>query len=188
MDTLLEADKALFLFLNSLGSASYDPFWMLMTHRASNVVIYFILWVFYGVFYSWKQAAYLLVFTLLLLLSTDQMTNLFKSLTERLRPCYDSEIQHLVRLVKPTCGGIYSFFSGHASNSFALAVFFSLLLSSISRLFIVVLPILALLIGYSRIYIGVHFPLDVIVGTLAGSMMGVIFYTFWLRFNQYVST
>ena len=101
----------------------------------------------------------------------------------RLRPCYDEEISFLVRLVKPTCGGRFSFFSGHASNSFALAVFFGTILKSYSRLLPYILLIIAALIAYSRVYIGVHFPLDIFCGTLFGSFVGYVFHKLWKRFT-----
>src|SRR6056300_1772575 len=181
MEILLSWDKALFLWLNGMGSETYDWFWMLMTNRGSNIGLYFILWIFYGFKYSWKAAAYLLVLTGLLILCTDQLTNLFKVQVGRLRPCYDPEIQSLVRLVKPTCGGRYSFFSGHASNSFALALFFGGIVKSFSRLAPYALVLIAALIAYSRVYIGVHYPLDIFCGTLVGSMIGFGFYKVWKR-------
>ena len=70
----------------------------------------------------------LVVLTALLVLITDQVTNLFKDGFQRLRPCYEPSLDGLVRLVKSNCGGSFGYFSGHASNSFALAVFFSLIL------------------------------------------------------------
>ena len=184
MEVLLSWDKALFLWLNGLGSETFDGFWMMMTHRGSNGVVYLLLWLFYGYQFSWKKAAYLLVFTGLLILCTDQLTNLFKVQFQRLRPCYNEEIKSLVRLVKPTCGGRYSFFSGHASNSFALAVFFSSIMKSNYRLLTPILLFIAFLIAYSRVYIGVHFPLDIFVGAIAGSLIGMLFYRLWTTFSS----
>ena len=183
MEVLLAWDKALFLWLNGLGSETYDGFWMLMTHRGSNVFLYLALWFFFGAKYSWKVAVYLLFFTALLILCTDQLTNLFKVQVGRLRPCYDQEIRALVRLVKPTCGGRFSFFSGHASNSFALAVFFGSILKSTHRSLFPTLLFIAFLIAYSRVYIGVHFPLDIVVGAIAGSLIGIMFYRLWTLFT-----
>ncbi|MAC92205.1 MAG: phosphatase PAP2 family protein [Flavobacteriaceae bacterium] len=183
METLLAWDKTLFLWLNGLGTETFDGFWMLMTHRVSNVLLYLVIWVFYGAKYSWKVAAYLLLFTGLLILCTDQLTNLFKVHVGRLRPCYDEELKTILRLVKPTCGGRYGFFSGHASNSFALAVFFGLILEPSCRLLFPVLLFIAFLISYSRVYIGVHFPLDIFVGSIAGSLIGICFYRLWTLFN-----
>ena len=103
MKQLLDVDRAFFLWLNSLGSPDYDWFWMMMTHRASNILVYLIILGFIGYKNSWKMAGYLLFVTGLLILCTDQLTNLFKVQVGRLRPCYDADIQSLVRLVKPTC-------------------------------------------------------------------------------------
>ena len=176
MEQILDGDRAFFLWLNNLGSPNYDWFWMMMTHRASNIVVYFILLIFIGYKNSWKMAGYLLLITGLLILCTDQLTNLFKVQVGRLRPCYDPEIQSLVRLVKPTCGGKFSFFSGHASNSFALAIFFGNFTKSLSKSLPFVLLFIATLIAYSRIYIGVHFPLDIFCGAFVGSTIGFLFY------------
>ena len=176
MKQLLDVDRTFFLWLNSLGSQDYDWFWMMMTHRASNIVVYLILLGFIGYKNSWKMAGYLLFVTGLLILCTDQLTNLFKVQVGRLRPCYDAEIQSLVRLVKPTCGGMFSFFSGHASNSFALAVFFGNFTKSFSKYLPFILIFIAALIAYSRIYIGVHFPLDIFCGTIFGISIGWFFY------------
>lgn len=183
MEVLVAWDKALFLWLNGLGTTRFDSFWMLMTHRETNMVLYLGLWVFYGIKYSWKAAGYLLLFTGILILCTDQLTNLFKVQVGRLRPCYDEEIRSLVRLVKPTCGGRFSFFSGHASNSFALAVFFGSIFRSRYRLLFPILLFIAFLIAYSRVYIGVHFPLDIFVGSIVGSLIGSGFYRLWKLFN-----
>jgi undecaprenyl-diphosphatase len=94
----------------------------------------------------------------------------------------------MLRLVKPTCGGLYGYFSAHASNSFTLAVFFS----SIFRVKYKSLPFLllfvAFLVAYSRIYIGVHYPLDVASGVAFGSLVGMAFYRIWLRLNEAILT
>ena len=179
MEQLLAWDQALFLWLNNMGSPNFDSFWMMMTHKGSNVVVYLIVWIFLGYKTSWKTEAYLLVFSGVLILCTDQLTNLFKVQVGRLRPCYDPEVQSLMRLVKPSCGGKYSFFSGHASNSFALALFFGGFMKSYQRILTYVLLIIAGLIAYSRVYIGVHFPLDIICGALVGSLIGWSLYRLW---------
>jgi undecaprenyl-diphosphatase len=182
MDTLIAWDKAFFLWLNGMGVVTFDGFWMLMTHRATNVVIYLVLWFYISLKTTWRKGLYLLLFTGLLILVTDQVTNLFKVNVGRLRPCYDEEIKSLVRLVKSTCGGRFSFFSGHASNSFALAVFFGGISKKSVRFLPYCLLFIAALIAYSRVYIGVHFPLDIFCGAIVGSGIGSLFYKLWNRF------
>ena len=76
MDSLIAWDKALFIWLNSLGTPTFDGFWMMMTHRASNVVVYLVLWLLISWKKKKKKGLYLLLFTGLLILVTDQFTNL----------------------------------------------------------------------------------------------------------------
>ena len=125
----------------------------------------------------------LLLFVALLILVTDQATNLFKDGLERLRPCHEPVLKEMVRLVKPSCGGLYGYFSGHASNSFALAVFFSCIFGVKYIRLPFLLLFVAFLVAYSRIYIGVHYPLDVVSGMVFGSLVGMVFYRIWRKFN-----
>lgn len=166
---LLEWDQALFLQLNSFGSSFWDPFFLLLSHKATNVVFYLSLLLYIGYKRNTQQALILFSLAVLLVVITDQITNAFKYGFERLRPCYTEGIKEKMRWVKEGCGGRYSFFSGHASNSFALATFFGFIFSKYKRL----LPLmfgLAAAVAYSRIYLGVHFPLD----TLCGSLFGIL--------------
>ena len=130
----------------------------------------------------------LLLFVALLILVTDQATNLFKDGLERLRPCHEPVLKEMVRLVKPSCGGLYGYFSGHASNSFALAVFFSCIFGVKYIRLPFLLLFVAFLVAYSRIYIGVHYPLDVVSGMVFGSFVGMVFYRIWRRFNGAILT
>lgn len=90
-------------------------------------------------------------------------------------------MEGLVRLVKEGCGGKYGYFSGHASNSFALAVFYSLILKSRFKKSPFLLICLASMVSFSRIYLGVHYPLDVISGIIFGALVGFIFYLIWVK-------
>jgi undecaprenyl-diphosphatase len=183
VEELINLDQRLFIFLNQLGSPTFDSFWMLMTQKETNVFLYLFLSFLFLKKNHLRPFLKLLLFTSLLILVTDQTTNLFKYGFERLRPCHDPALEGMVRLVKSNCGGLYGYFSGHASNSFALAIFFSGVFKTKYRKLPIVLLIVAFLIAYSRIYIGVHYPLDVLSGILFGTSMGLIFYRFWLKFN-----
>ena len=127
-----------------------------------------------------------LLFVAILIALSDQLANLFKYGFGRLRPCHNEEVQGLIRLVKPSCGGMYSFFSAHASTSMAIVVFFSLLIKKEAKYFAFFLIVWSLFVGYSRVYIGVHFPFDVLLGFLIGTIIGFIVYNllllFWRRF------
>jgi len=186
IDQLLEFDTSLFLFLNGLGTPFFDPFWMLITNKITNLSIYLVLLIWYFKLKNGKAAFLILLFIGLLILVTDQTTNLFKYGFERLRPCHNEEIVDIMRIVKNGCGGLYGYFSGHASNSFALSIYFSLLFANRYPKLKYALFFMASLISYSRIYIGVHYPLDIISGALFGTIWSLSFFYISLKIcNQF---
>lgn len=181
MDALLLWDQELFLWLNGLGSEPFDAFWMTVTNKRYTIGFYAIITAVMSKRLGWKNTLWMLLTIALLITFTDQITNLFKDGFKRLRPCHEVELTDIMRQVKPGCGGKYGYFSGHASNSFAMATFFVVLfarhLKWLRWLFLV-----AALVAYSRIYIGVHYPLDVISGTCFGILGGWLFAKLYLRF------
>jgi len=188
IETLLEWDKNLFLYLNNLGNSSFDLFWMTLTNKKVNVFVYLTATLFFFLkTKNYKTLLFLLLGIGILILITDQTTNFFKAGFERLRPCHNTSIINKMRLVKSSCGGQYSFFSGHASNSFALASFFFLLLSPYLKKIGFLFFILSSFIAYSRVYIGVHFPLDIFCGALFGGFWGWGFFKIWKYFVKKLS-
>ena len=182
MEELFALDQRLFLFLNQMGTQTFDGFWMMMTHKATNISLYLLLALLYLKQQTRLKSFLILLLTVaLLILITDQVTNLFKYGFERLRPCHEPALEGMVRLVKASCGGLYGYFSGHASNSFALAVFFSGIFGGKYQKLPFLLLFIAFLVAYSRIYIGVHYPLDVLSGMAFGSLVGMLFYQLWRR-------
>ena len=184
MDIILTWDRDLFLLVNNWGNASYDSFWISLSNKLTNVVVYFLAWFFLLTKVKLKPAIFLFITTLILVLITDQFTNLAKYSFARLRPCYDPELLDLVRLVKASCGGQYGFFSGHSSNSFALATFFSALYRKKISYLVLFFYMLATFIALSRVYIGVHFPLDILVGAIVGILIGKGSFSV---FNKFIS-
>ena len=178
IEEILNLDSELFLFLNSLGSSNFDSFWIYLSYKESNILFYLSLLIFY--FYSKSQKIklsevfYSLLFIAIMITITDQTSNLFKDSFQRLRPCYNNSLQDYVRLVKETCGGKYGFFSAHASNSFSLAVFFGLIYRNKYKFIIYITLFYASLISYSRVYLGVHFPLDIFFGSIYGIIIGLV--------------
>ena len=122
--------------------------------------------------YRWRAVIVLLFAGALVTMSDQISVHFFKEVFERLRPCHDPEIGHLVHLVKDKCGGRYSFVSSHATNHFAIAVFLALVLGKKYRFFTPLILFWAAIVAYSRVYLGVHYPADIVVGALVGAILG----------------
>jgi len=134
--------------------------------------------------FKWKSI-YIFIFIGLLILISDQTSvKLFKDVFMRYRPCYNLKIMNFVHTVNGHCGGRYGFVSSHATNSFALAVFVGLLLKTHYKNIFTILLLWASIIAYSRMYLGVHYPADVLGGAILGSIIGFIL----LKIMTYVSS
>lgn len=175
LEKLVQFDRQAFLFLNGLGTETWDAFWMFMTDSITAIPLYLVLLVLTYRAFGVKKTLLILVAVALLITCTDQLSNFFKYGVQRLRPCHDPEISDIMRLVKSYCGGKYAYFSAHAANSFAVAAFFTFLFRGKIRFLGIFLMVWASLVAYSRIYIGVHFPLDVVTGMLVGVFFGWVF-------------
>lgn len=175
LDQLVQLDKEIFLFLNGLGNPSWDGFWMFATNKLSSIPIYLVLLILAYRQLGLRKMLMVLGTVAILILVTDQLANFFKYGVQRLRPCYDPEISSMMRLVKSSCGGKFGYFSAHAANSFAIASFFTFLLKPGFKRIGFLLFLWALFVAYSRIYIGVHFPLDVLTGIVIGLGLGWLF-------------
>ncbi len=178
---LEQLDRQLFLFLNSLNS----PFLDHVMHAISGVIIwvplYLAILIFLGIKYKRK---FLIILLLLIIAATfsDQISVLIKNLVQRLRPCHEPSLEGLVHLVNGECGGQFSFVSSHATNSFDVAL---LSLSFIKkRWFTISIIIWALVIGYSRIYLGAHYPGDVVCGSILGALIGWSTYKFYVLIDN----
>lgn len=184
LDKILEYDTELFLYLNNLGTSTWDGFWMFYTTKFYWIPFYAVL--VYLLFKKVERKQFILILLLaaFLITFTDQVTNLFKHGFERLRPCHNEDVASLMRLVKSSCGGKYGYFSGHASNSMSIAFFVGFLLKRNYKYIFPLLFIWAFLMGYSRIYIGVHYPLDVLSGMCFGALSGFGFYCLFKYLNK----
>ncbi len=175
LESLIQKDREWFLYLNQLGTPAWDGFWLFLSDKWAALPMYALLLFLAYRALGFKRLLLFLVFIGLLITSTDQLSGFFKYGVQRLRPCHEPELQGLVRLVKSGCGGRFGYFSAHAANSFALATFFTVFWGTKRRLWAALLILWALLVGYSRIYLGVHYPLDILSGCLAGGILGWLF-------------
>lgn len=176
MEKIVAFDKAAFLFFNGYHNVFFDNVMWLISHKFTWIPLYLIL--LYLLFRNYgKQAFYLLPAIFIVILLADQISvKLFKEVFERLRPCHDPELAGLVHIVKDHCGGKFGFVSSHATNTFALAGFLALVLRRrYSRVFFWMI-LWASVVSYSRIYLGVHFPLDVLGGAILGGGIGCVVY------------
>lgn len=172
LDILNSWDTELFLALNGVHNSFFDFVMWWASDKYIWIPVYilflYILWRQYK-----KKTLIIMVFAALLIFLSDQISvHLFKDVFQRLRPCHAPELEGLVHTVNGKCGGQYGFYSSHASNIFAVANFFVTLLKRKKLMFVLPVLLWAAFISYSRIYLGVHFPGDVIAGTAAGTFLG----------------
>lgn len=174
MEPLIELDREIFLFLNNLGNSHWDWFWIIITNKWASIPFYAVL--LYLLFRSLgtKITLITLLFVAGLITCTDQFANVFKDGFERLRPCGQEGVRETARIVV-YCGK-YGFFSAHAASSAALTIFLGLIFRPRYPKMIFIIGFWALLVAYSRIYLGVHYPGDIIVGMIIGGFLGYIFY------------
>ena len=173
LDFLIQKDKELLIFLNNLGTKSWDIFWLTVTNKRTWIPLFAFLIYLLFKYLEKRKAFVLLLIVAILITFTDQFTNLIKFTFERLRPCNDLTINEQLRILKQSQS--FSFFSAHASNSFGVITFLYLLLRKNVK-WIGLLFIWPLLFAYSRVYIGMHFPSDIIVGAIVGVISGCVFY------------
>lgn len=179
IEALITLDEKYFLLLNQAGVDFLDPIMLFITHKFSWTPFYTFL--IYLIFKQKKKEGFWIILSVVLLITlADQgSVQLFKNVFERLRPCH---VLEEFRLVTESCGGQFGFISSHASNSFALAIFLGKMLGN--KKWFIGLVIWASLVAYSRIYVGVHYPLDIIGGILWGSFVALVTFNMYQLFRE----
>jgi undecaprenyl-diphosphatase len=172
-------DQQFFLLLNSAHSPFFDQVMYAISGKVIWIPLYLAILIYLGVKYK-RKFLIILLFIILAATLADQVSVLIKNYFLRLRPCHEPALEGLVHLVRGECGGLYSFVSSHASNSFDVALLSLLFIRK--RWFSITIVIWALVVGYSRIYLGVHYPGDVICGSILGALIG------WSIYSLYVLT
>jgi undecaprenyl-diphosphatase len=176
LDYVIHLDKKLFIFLNNLGSTPFDPIWLLITKQINwtpfFLILLFILYKKLGA----KKLRIAILIVAALITFTNEITDLIKFSIQRIRPCNDETLLGLIRVVKDS--DTFSYFSGHASNSTAAMMFVFLILRKHYK-YSYLIFLYPVIFAYSRIYLGLHFPLDIISGYFFGSLTGFLFYRFY---------
>lgn len=184
METLIALDKQLLLMLNGSDSLFVDGLATSLTNAKTWIPLYVSL--LYLVIRNNENMRRIVLILLsvaaCVLLAGTVDDSIVKPLVARLRPTHDPEIGHLVDIVDGYKGGLYGFFSAHAANTFSIAVFFSLLVRS--RLLTVMLVAWSLANCWTRMYLGVHYPGDILCGLLWGGFSGSIIYLAYKKIDS----
>ncbi|CAM1372009.1 Phosphoesterase [Tenacibaculum litopenaei] len=175
IDKIVQLDQQLLIYINNLGSETFDAFWLQVTNQFSWIPLFAVILVLLFKKLGWKKGAFTLLFIVALVAFSDQFTNLIKNSTGRLRPCNNEAIRPFLRTFEYRPGG-FSFWSGHASLSATFTTFIILLFRKGSKYWyaLILFPVL---FGFSRMYLGVHFPLDITAGYVSGIVLGTVL--FW---------
>ena len=175
LEQLQKWDRDLFIFLNSLGIDDYDAFWIFVTKIQHWIPLYILFFILF--FYTYKSHKALLGIgvTLVVFLITFGITDLVKNSVGRMRPNNVLELADLIRILQTP--GNFSFFSGHASVSFAVTTFVVLALRK-RFTWVYLFYVWPILFVMSRILVGVHYPADILVGALVGTLIAFVFWKY----------
>lgn len=181
LSTLNQWDQALFLLLNSWHHEAVDPVMAFISEKWVWIPLYaYLLYLIYTRL-GWKGTLWTLLAIGILITMSDQFASGFlKPTVARLRPCRTEALGEAVHIVNNHCGGKYGFASSHAANFFALATFMSRFLQK--RSWTIALFGAAVFTAYSRVYLGVHYPGDVLMGALIGTAFGSLIWFLYQRF------
>ena len=181
IDLLKLWDTNLFLFINGLHTPFFDGFMYAVSEKLTWIPLY--ISVLYLVIKHWKKEAIWVIMAIVLcIVISDQVASgVLKHMVKRLRPSHVQELKDLVHLVKGYSGGLYGFASSHAANAFGFAMLSSLLFKR--KYYTYSIFAWAVITAYSRIYLGVHYPLDVIGGITIGVLAAFACYWMIVKFR-----
>jgi undecaprenyl-diphosphatase len=181
LDYVIHLDKKLFIFLNNLGSKPFDEIWLLVTKQLNWIPFFLILLFILYKKLGAKKLGIAIVIVAALITFTNEITDVIKFSVQRIRPCNDDTLAGLIRVVKDS--DTFSYFSGHASNSTAAMMFVFLILRKHYK-YCYLLFLYPLIFAYSRIYLGLHFPLDIISGYVFGGFTGIVFSKIYYKIEK----
>ena len=179
MNALIQFDQNLFFILNGMHNPYWDMIMSLFTGKTYWLPFYIVIvWFIIKNFKS--RTIFIFLLLALAIVASDQLTNLIKETVQRFRPTHEPTIQNFVHFVKNK-GGLFGFFSAHAANTFTVAMFTSLVFKN--KPFTFLIFFWALMVSYTRIYLGLHYPLDIFTGMIFGLLLGFCTYKL-LNFSE----
>ncbi|MBC2839057.1 phosphatase PAP2 family protein [Robiginitalea sp. SC105] len=182
LDRILQWDREAFIYLNGLGIEQFDAFWAAVTDISTWIPLFLLFFLLILRLFPIRQGLVMGATTVLLVLFILWFTEFTKEFVARLRPNNDAEINTLIRILRSPTN--YSFFSGHASSSFSVTTLMVLFLRNRLR-WAYLFYLWPLLFALSRIYVGVHYPVDILVGAIVGLLTGWGFYRLYLLIAPY---
>lgn len=174
---LEQIDREIFLFLNSIHSPVWDSIMTFVSAKLTWAPFYAFILVLLSIKYKRSMLIIIPVIILTITASDQLSVHAFKEVFMRLRPCHEPSLDGLVHTVNNRCGGMYGFVSSHAANSFAAAILSLGLMRK--KWFTIMMLVWASLVSYSRVYLGVHYPGDIIGGAVLGAVLGYLFLSFY---------
>jgi len=172
-------DHQLFLAINGAGNLFLDTVMVLASSKYFWIWLYILILIYFYTRFSHKALLILILLVVSVTLTDLLSVHALKNVVQRYRPCHHAELAAQVRLVTGRCGGMYGFVSSHAANT--AGIFFTLIFSGLLRwttqrcvdkMMVVLLLFYVLINAYSRIYLGVHYPLDILGGWLLAAAVG----------------
>ncbi len=185
LETLQNIDIDVFLFFNGMHNSIFDT----IMYWISETMPWIPLWIFfiYLIIKNYGKKGIWLVLIMIAAVGLADFVSVhaFKNVFMRLRPCHNPAISDVVHIVRDHCGGQYGFVSSHSTNMFAIAAFMSLALQKRFPKSYILFLLWASLIAYSRVYLGVHYPADVLGGAILGSGISSAAWLVAKRFKLY---
>ena len=178
-------DTELFLFLNSLNNYYLDVIMYYASERLTWLPLYAFLFYFLVKEYG-KRSVLMILLVVVLIILSDQLSNILKDFFQRPRPCHNIMLKDWVHLVQGKCGGKFGFVSSHAANSFALASYIIFIRGKIINWLSLIMIMYALIVSYSRIYLSAHYPGDVLGGAILGFLCAWFIWILFCRTENYL--
>ncbi len=180
LESLKNIDQQLFLTLNGWHNQFFDSFFWIISNKFVWIPLY--LFIAFLIIRKYKKQSWIVILaTILVIVFTDQISvHCFKNVFMRYRPSHNLDLADMVHIVNNYRGGLYGFISSHAANTFGLATFTALALKNRTYTYLILLW--AIIVSYSRIYLGVHYPADIIGGATIGIILAFIVFLLFKKF------